>query len=719
MRNLTDTLRAAVRSLRRTPAVEADIRDKQVRWETLYGDGWMSVGDLCAACVAGSTIVRVMLETDGEIWTQVITDVNQESQWQWGDPNPWVLRASNALPPPYGDVAIVRDDNGTIRVFFFEGTYTRLINEIQSTDGGYTWSAKRTVKNLGNYSGNYYFRIAAGGGEAIFYATSIEGMRYVYRCDYNGGSVLQITNLVDEYGPEFDYCRGLAVAYHDSKWYLVAAIRRLQDSRIVSTVVSEGSWTTPQRIVPPGYASAGFDPWWPSLTYCEGATEGQVWALIYIDDFSASGMEWRMPMYIKSRDFDHWSYATPLNEDMTNLHRVCATWFNLALYANSEATVNRARFYYGGHADMNWTCPQSRILGYWCLERPGHGRLVVDLDNSDGALNDLGQPGATEEAVKLLSVVVLKQGYTTSSGRELVEMRPFFIDRIERRVGASGTRWVRPSAWVRLYCVDGWELFRRWKADATFTFKGKTVKWVIEELAARVGFFSVMFDGSPEWDTIVENVAVSGHILGYWGRYVRAWGRWWPADQYSGALETPRTGLQVLNDLLSLVGGRARWGSGFYTGGLYCFIPWKQSSDPPTDYDYGTSNEILRGSYLVGVVGPTRVRAVGYGAGYQVKDIQRASELGMDTFDVVSRRQWNTVQLCWSAAEAVIRDSQAMNYSGWFEAGLNPALELFDFIGITDARAGLASAKRRVVGIEHVWEPGRGTYQQRVWIEGV
>ena len=50
---------------------------------------------------------------------------------------------------------------------------------------------------------------------------------------------------------------------------------------------------------------------------------------------------------------------------------------------------------------------------------------------------------------------------------------------------------------------------------------------------------------------------------------------------------------------------------------------------------------------------------------------------------------------------------------------VNCGQQLYDVIDITDARAGLNSAKKRVLGITLDYRPRWGEYTQRLWLGAV
>ena len=59
---------------------------------------------------------------------------------------------------------------------------------------------------------------------------------------------------------------------------------------------------------------------------------------------------------------------------------------------------------------------------------PGYCWLF--LNNQDGRYDDMGQPGATHEAIKRGSQIIIKAGYQTPTGDEIEQLPPMWIDRI-------------------------------------------------------------------------------------------------------------------------------------------------------------------------------------------------------------------------------------------------------------------------------------------------
>jgi len=341
--------------------------------------------------------------------------------------------------------------------------------------------------------------------------------------------------------------------------------------------------------------------------------------------------------------------------------------------------------------------------------------LVVELDNRDGRYDNVGIEGDAAEPLRPLAQILIEQGLKTTSGDERVVCRPFQL------WGTARSR-APGQNWLRIYANDGWELFRRWRPDSTYVLENRTLKWCIEEIACRVGYFECEFDGSSEWNGTVKYLAVSAEHTDWSGRqWVRAAGRWIPLDHPSLVLGPQMDGYAIMQQLLGLVGGLARWGHEGNTDVLYCFIPHNQGESPAPDYTYA-DGEILAGLYVQRFAWPTRVRATGDEVVRQDHDVLSGLDSGMDFFSLLYSKQWDTNAKCDIAVDGALDDADARKYGGWLRARPNLGIELFDIVTWSDSQAGgagFSSVKRRVNGIETEYEPLEGRWEQRLYLEGV
>ncbi len=82
-------------------------------------------------------------------------------------------------------------------------------------------------------------------------------------------------------------------------------------------------------------------------------------------------------------------------------------------------------------------------------------------------------------------------------------------------------------------------------------------------------------------------------------------------------------------------------------------------------------------------------------------------------------RNIGTVSQADDRGEALMRKFEIEAISGVIRAPVNCGQQLYDVVDITDSRAGLSSAMRRVVGIILSYQPTSGEYVQQLILGGV
>ena len=147
------------------------------------------------------------------------------------------------------------------------------------------------------------------------------------------------------------------------------------------------------------------------------------------------------------------------------------------------------------------------------------------------------------------------------------------------------------------------------------------------------------------------------------------------------------------------------------------------SSDSST-YSYGEEHQILDGRYVQGAWELNRVQVEGYDTGSDeiiVVDSYAWGEIDRlyDRLGQLEDGNVDTVAKAQERGEAYLRRAEIEADSGTILVPVNCGQQLYDVIDITDARAGLSSAKRRVLGLTLVYSPHRGEYRQRLWLGAV
>lgn len=728
MRTLSALLLAAQRARSQYPRVRILVRDKQPRWSELGSQD--TVDAQSALCSVTDALLLAALDTSGGVWVRRVTDPTQLDPLPGGEgvgwghwPEDFAQVATDALAWPNGDVAI-SGSGSAARLFYVKSDGAQVLCRA-SADGGATWGAAQTVKAVTGGGASYAYRLASATPDDAFWCFSRPGYRYVYYRKHAGGawgSEKALTALT-ETGGEFNACGGLSAVWWAAQgvYALAAAFwgdgaldGRIVTARFDPTAEPGAEVTDVARSVPPGLASPGFTPLWPCLWQGSEALDGR-WVLTYTDRFSAGGASWTAPVALLSRDFEHWSGKLPLPLVTTGEPRWALAELDSAVYCHRLHDVCRLDLWYADKPGYELTQAQSGILRYRIQERPGQGELTLELDNRDGRFDHAGVAGDEgAPALRPLAQVIVEQGLKTGAGDDRVERRPFLLWSVTRCRGEGRN-------WARLYAVDGWELFRRWRPDATYIFSGRTLAWCIAELAARVGDFRVTFDAAAAWSDTVEYLAMAGERTDWSGRHqVRAWGRWVPLRDPSVVLDPGLDGYTILQGLLGLVGGVARWGNDDDPEALHCLIPAAQGESPPPDHVYH-DGEVLEGEYADSFAWPTRVRATGDGVVYEAQDVANSLEVGLEFYSLLYHKQWTTPAQCQAAAQAALDDAEARRWGGWVRTRPHAGLELWDVIALSDsaAGAGLTLVKRRVNGLLTEFEPLKGIWQQTVSLEGV
>ncbi len=141
-------------------------------------------------------------------------------------------------------------------------------------------------------------------------------------------------------------------------------------------------------------------------------------------------------------------------------------------------------------------------------------------------------------------------------------------------------------------------------------------------------------------------------------------------------------------------------------------------------YSYGSAHVIFEGNYLNAAWGVNRVRVEGYdtvGAAPILVDSYDWTEIDRieDRLARVEDQNIGTVAEAGARGSAYLREADIASLGGTLIVPPNCGQQLYDVIDITDSRAGLSAAKRRVVGIVIGYRPDLGNYRQRLSLADV
>ena len=686
MISLTSTVTSAMQSRQGRPCVRAVVMDKEWRWATVLITE-NSALQTAARVIGDGSVMRARITAAGKVEIQVVTLPNMGASWQ----SPWTEIADDALAT--SDVAIGWENGGSdVRVFYVKlSGVDYYLRYVESSDNGSTWGAAQDVFTTTDVIGS----LAACLSVVIYVqgtGVRLKGRNYSGGAWWGGASAWTAGGTLAEDS-------GLAIELDtDGSTYDVVVCGKWGDDRRLRTGywTAAGGWSAAVKdVAPPGLPAADFRPRWPSIVNIDGERH-----LCYLDTYTGTPA-YSMVVVMRSSDWDHWGCACGVDLTWTTMKRANVLYYATTgmIYAAMEEDVKEAPEYDASDDGRKMT--ETEILFYQKDVGDGYGYLYVDVHNPGHKYDDFGEAGEDGEAIKLLSEVVIERGYRTSAGYEYVASQPFYLVKVSHRVGIG-----RPA--LRLVAVDGWGLMGRWEADQSYHWSGKTVEWLVTEIVSRSSGLECEFCASSEWATVMDEFALNP--LGWMGlmyHEAKESGREVPALGWGG------TAIHAVNSLFRKVGGRGYWDE---DGKLQCIIPANQSTI--STYTYGTNSEIIKGEYAVAVITPNVIRVMGDGTGYQVVHLSDGQELGRRLIDIAVDLHLDTADECMAMAGGLWDDAQARGYDGYLEVHLNPGVELWDIVSVTDARTGYSTEKRRISGVYEVWNSVKRRYSSLLRLEG-
>ena len=684
MINLTSTVTNAMRSRQGKPCVRVVVMDKEWRWASVLETEGSALQT--AACDrSDGKVLRARVTGASKVEVQTVSSPETGSSWQ----SSWSEVAADAMSG--SDVALVRrPGQDDVRLFYVKldaGTY--YLRCVESADDGDSWGSPADVLLTATLIGSL-----AAGNDRVFYVRDSQVRARSH--SWTGGAWSAESTWTA--GGTLAEDSGLGAVYSGTTYYLAVAAKWTDDRRLrTGTYTAAGGFSgSLADVVPPGLPAADFRPQWPSVVVIDGEFH-----LCYLDTYAGTPT-YSMVVVIRSSDWDHWGCACALSLTWDTLKRGNIVYSSItgAVYVSMEIDVVGADEYDASSTEFKMT--ETQVLFYELNAGKGYGYLVVDIHNPASKYDNFGESGRDGECINLLAQVVIERGYRTSAGSEYVAAGPFYLVRVSHRLGIR-----RPA--LRLMCVDGWGLMGLWEVDQSYRWSGKTVKWLIAEVVSRSSGLECEFDASTEWATVIDEFALNP--AGWMGLMHRE-------SRESGAevpvLNPSATAIRAVNSLFGKVGGRGYWDQ---DGKLQCIIPANQSI--VASYTYGTNAEILKGEYAVAVVTPNVIRVMGDGTGSQAAYLSEGQDLGRRLMDIAVDMHLDTAGECQAMAAGLWDDGVARGYGGYLEVHLNPGVELWDIVAVTDSRASYSSETRRVAGVMEVWNSVKRRYSSLLRLEGV
>jgi len=667
MRQLSSTLLAAQKEASHIPYAKVEVSNKHagavnLRWARLYASSEDDYFHAVTMPGDGCLIrVRVTPPSDSrKLYRQRVADPSPESDFsQWVYTNQY-------------DVVTVACCSLGAEVSVFWINSDRKLYQLKSTDYGVGWGSPEllgyTPTTAINGIAAYY---KPNGDIALFFAD--QATLYAMKC-LNGSWGDKVA-----WDKSTGDLSGIATVY-DGDWNLFITGKDSDgDFKLWSLVygdggeVAAGTWSELRE-----FASAPSDGNFEYRTAFMDKPD--VFRGFFVERFTGS----------KSYDRPFWSHSAPETKFIDNLWREPVP-FNLS----SEYGMAIAH-----HGEYCWLStpygvwrakltPESLDLTADVLSlRQGltgtKGNLAVELRNDDGRYASPGQGDLS--ALDIGCQLNFSPGYVTSQGNEVSSGLAFTLDACEH-TSAGG------KASLFLHASDGWNLIENWRARHQFRWNKESeemsIKQILEFVLARVGLK-------------LEVKSQSSVLTGYYPDFT---------------INPNNRGNTVISRLLSFVPDV------LFIEGNKAYMVNPLASDG-SDYSYGSSHSIFEGRYRAGAWGLNRVQVEGY-------DPTQGEPIVVDSFtwDEIDRlydrlrqvedKNIDTVTKAEQRGEAYLRGVEIESVDGSILIPVNCGQQLYDVVDITDSRAGLEAAKRRVMGLTLVYSPRSGEYQQRLLLGGV
>ena len=667
MKTLSSTLLAAQKSASRSPYITLKARNRVAgainpKYERLYA-GSEPDGSHALAIAGDGSLIRFRVTPAAD--NKRLLHHRVVSPGPGSDFGTWVDTGR------YDVLAVAAGTLGNnVSLFWIEGD--RSVYHQKSTDNGASWQTPELIAAAATALASGITAAYKGNGDIAVFFTDTDT---IYLVKYAGGAWQPATTWDKTTGN----LSGASCIY-DGDWNLLVTGRDTDGNyKLWSLVCGDG-----------GDVPAGT---WSALKEVATATSGGdyeyrvpfmakagVTRCFFVEKFSGS-QAYSRPFTSctipESKFFvNHWREPLPFN--LSSEYGLAMAYRGDYLWLVSPSGVWRADISEDA-LDLS-----ADILSLKEEFNESESRLTVELTNSDGRYASPGQG-----SLSLLDTgceLEIGLGYKTSGGAETGLAHCFRLDAFEHTAGSG-------KASLILHASGRWESLNVWRAHHQFRWNKSgdeaSVKDIIAFILARAGIQLEVKSESATTGNFFPDFTIH------------------PGDRGDEIL---RRLLSFVPDVLCFEGNRA------------CLIH-PQSSDSNV-YAYGNGHSIFEGKYLNRGFEANHVQVEGYDESSGEPIIVNTFawpeiESGRERMLRVQDKNLGTVAEAGTRGDAYLRKAESGSISGVIKVSLNCGQELYDVIEITDSLAGLATAKRRVVGISALYDTRKGLYEQKLYLGAV
>ncbi len=495
VRSLDTSLTTALNSATRRPALSLTIED-HVPHYTLYQSSG-TTDALNDACVApDKSIIRVQITRGGFAATfqvQRITDPTSAVQW-----TTWTALPASANVMFQDGGCALSLSHGVLRAFAQRGTGGSNLYTWTSTDNGVTWAGPTTVLTP---PGNALLKgIGSAGNDDVFFLYDVSGGESIGCAFFSAGawsSLLPWTLATLQAGA------GLAVVWNGTQYTVVYS-----DSYTLATCTFTPTttlWRSGVVIAPATGTAIGRSA--PRLSLANG-----VYTLTCIElDFGIlTGSIYSYPRLRQSVDLVHWANGV-IAHDIPSMYGVVLISLPVPnsgvagprTYLASLAVVYSATLFQATNTAQSLDVSNA-LLSYQRVEQVGKpARLEVLLDNALGAFNSFVTSSTNYKPMGLHASLVLNEGYkvgTPPATPDVVKVGVFRIAQVH---------FVRSPLEHTLLLI-GYDLSALLDLVARYqnVYTNQTLGFLLTEVCARAGLLTVALPTTSQVSQIVSSFIV-------------------------------------------------------------------------------------------------------------------------------------------------------------------------------------------------------------------
>ncbi len=649
MRRLSPALLAAQQASSGTPYVRVQLSDRhagvpRLRWTRRY------TGDEddyfhAAACAGDGALLRARIDSRRHLHVQRVAHPGPDSDFShWTDLG--LVSASSG-------VTLTTDGSTVLLCYVATDQQTVLARE--STDNGASFGTPVTVAEAGATVGWLTAGASPWGVTALFYSTDAT-LNAVTQTAGVWGAPAAWSNRVAS-------IEGLACVY-DLDWNLAITGQDTDGNSLLWTLLygddfsqAAGTFSTLTVVE---RASAGSDLVYraPSVDYPD------VYRLFAVQHYSGS-IAFTRP---------YWSH-TPAGVGYVDGYWREPTPFEVTASYGVALTHNSAHAWLSAPFGV-WQAPllpetldvSADATALSLRSNPFSGAVALTLGNDAGRYDSLGSEAT---AFTLGAEVSVSPGYQTPTGLAVSPGPAYWIDGWAHRAAPG-------AASVVLNATDGWGLLSQWRASRQYAWAAgeRNLFQLLSFVLARVGLGLTIISTST---------TLTGHTPAF-------------------TIHPGETGLRAAQRLLTMVPDL------LFMEGASGYLVHPQPDDT-TVYRYGQAgltrasgdHAVLQGRYLLAALPYNHAQVHGDGVYAEALDWASVG-LGAGAARPVLDLHLDRERAAEDRADTELRRAQMASLRGYLLAPPNCGQQLYDVVEVTDARAGLRAAKRRVTGVALICE---------------